>query len=221
MPEQSLEERFSRYALTLPLIYRLAGRPDQKSRAGWTRDLGERGAWLELPELLPQETRLDIRVRAPDNIVEVGARVVWLRNEPAGNGVFLHGVAFTGLTPAQCHALQGLFARQKQRKTARVYRAIAVRCRRRGERGDPVVGQTRDLSRGGTSLRLSERMPPGTPINMTFPTAMGPVALEGVVVWTEHEEPRPRGALYRHGVRFLQNGMVSSFPLSALLAKLS
>jgi len=111
MPEQSLGERFSRCAMTLPVIYRLVGGPDQKSRAGWTRDLSERGARPELPELLPQETR---------------------------------------------------------------HRTLTVSCRRRGERGDPVVGQTRDLSRGGTSLRLSEPMPPGMPLAVTFPTAMGP-----------------------------------------------
>ena len=220
MPEQPLGERFSRYAMTLPLIYRLAGAPHQKSRAGWTRDLSERGAWLELPELLPQETRLEIRVRAPESTVEVGARVVWLRNGPAGDGVFLHGVAFTGVTPAQSHALRDLFARQKQRATARAYLALSVRCWRKGERGDPVVGQTRDLSRGGTSLRLVEPMPPGTPLDMTFPTALGPVTLEGVIVWAESEEPRPRGALYRHGVRFLRAEMASGVPLSALQALL-
>ena len=141
MPEPSLGERFSRYAMTLPVIYRLVGGPDQKSRAGWTRDLSERGAWLELPELLPQETRLEIRVRAPDNTVDVGARVAWRRDEPAGDGVFVHGVAFTGVTPAQSHALQGLFARQKQRTMARAYRTLTVSCRVRES------GATRSLAR--------------------------------------------------------------------------
>jgi hypothetical protein len=216
MPGQSLADHFTRYVINLPFRYRRAAETAYHPEVGWTRDLSGRGAWVELPETVAPSTRLDIALRTPQGDLRLGGQVVWVCPEPHDR-LHLHGLAFSWATPEQRDRLRGLFAGAKPRGAGRLYCALAGTCQRKGVACGALPCETRDLSPSGLALRLSERVPPGTQLRVSVPTACGRVTADAQVVWAEQAGSRPRGAPYRHGLRFLRLDPSSELPLRALL----
>jgi len=217
MPDQELAEPFTRYAISLPFDYRLAAETAYRLRGGWVRDLSARGAWVELPEVLAASADLQLRFEAPGAELRLAARVAWTCPDPHERPR-LHGLLFTRVTPEQRTRLRALLAQRKTRGVGRLYCAFAATCRNKAAGDVPFPCETRDLSFGGVALRLPEPVPRGTQLRVTFPTTFGTVTADAQVVWAEPSDARPRGAPYRHGLRFLCIDSSSELPLKLLLA---
>jgi len=217
MQDQALADPFTRYATSLAFDYRLAAQTAYRSQGGWIRDLSARGAWVELPEILATSTDLQIRFDALGAEVRLAAQVAWACPEPHDRPR-LHGLLFTNVTPEQRKRVRLLLAQQKARGVGRLYCAFAATYRFKPAGNLPFPCETRDLSSGGVALRLPERVPRGTQLQVKVPTAYGAVTADAQVVWAEPPDARPRGAPYRHGLRFLFVDSSSELPLKLLLA---
>lgn len=122
------------------------------------------------------------------------------------------------VAPEQRQGLCALLACQKACQVGRLYCALAATWRTEATGYAAQPCETRDLSSGGVALRVLERIPAGTRIHVTIPTAFGPVAADAQVIWAEPADSRPRGASYRHGLRFVSLNASSELPLRLLLA---
>lgn len=219
MPGQELGPHFTRYAIDLLFHYRRSTETAYRPGVGWTRDLSGRGAWVELPEIVAPSTELEVSLHAIGEPLRLAAQVVWACPQPHERPR-LHGLLFTRVTPEQRQRVRVLLAQQKTRGARRLYCALAATCRSKAAPGVPLPCETRDLSYGGVALRLPEPVPLGTHLRVTVPTAFGAVTADAQVVWAEPPEARPRGAPYRHGLRFLRLDSSSELPLKLLLAGL-
>ena len=220
MAQPSFAERLSRYAVALPFAYRGSGMDAVPPACGWARDLSEHGAWVELREALAVATDLEVRFGTGADTPWLPAQVAWAHPDPARRWCHLHGLAFARLTSAQTDHLRTVLTQERPRGTLRRYCDLAVICERPDGVAGVLRGQIRDLSEGGAALRLPVRVPPGTPIRVDTETAFGAITAEAQVVWAEAPAALPRGALFRHGVRFRRVGMASGLPLSVFLAGL-
>lgn len=217
MPDQELADPFSRYAIRLPFEYRAAAESVYRSQGGWIRDLSARGAWVELPEIIAASTNLQVRFDALGAEVRLGAQVAWACPEPHDRPR-LHGLLFTKVTPEQRKRVRLLLTHQKPRGVGRLYCAFAATYRFKAAEEMPFPCETRDLSSGGVALRLPEPVSRGTQLQVKVPTAFGTVTADAQVVWAEPPDARPRGAPYRHGLRFVSVDSSSELPLKLLLA---
>lgn len=219
MGEPSLAERLSRYAVAVPFAYRGPGRESARP-LGWTRDLSERGAWVELPEAFGVATDLEVRFQTRGEPPWLPAQVVWVRPEPTRQSLHLHGLTFARMTPAQGRTLRAILTEERPRRASRWYCSLAVTCQRRDGDGGVLRGRTRDLSEGGVAVRLPAPVAPGTPLRVSVETGFGVITADAEVVWTVASAPPTPGALFRHGLRFVRLGVASDLPLSLLLAGL-
>ena len=220
MGATSFAERLSRYAVTVPFAYRGPGRAEVPGTLGWTRDLSERGAWVVLPEVLATATEIEVRFRTRGDPPWVPAQVVWVRPDPTPQWFYLHGLTFARATLAQGDHLRVLLVQERPPGARRWYCGLAVTCQRPDRVGGVLRGWTRDLSEGGAAVRLPAPLPVGTSLLVSMETTFGAITAEAQVVWAEASAPRPPGALFRHGLRFLHFGIGSGLPLSLLLAGL-
>ncbi len=103
-----VEKRQSpRSTMKLPLLYRRKA-PPVKVGTGWTHNLSEEGACLELAERLAEASTLQLVFQTEDGALVLGAVVVWAAVfGQKGEGI-LHGVTFVGLTPDKQQALREL-----------------------------------------------------------------------------------------------------------------
>lgn len=216
MPEQERVEHFTRFSVNLPFHFRRAEENGYHPDRGWTRDLSARGAWVELPETIAPSSRLEISLLTPQGSLRLASYVAWACPQPDARP-YLHGIRFTSVTPEQRDRLRALLARLRPLGAGRLYCALAGTCRREGLVCPALPCETRDLSRSGAALRVAERLSPGTHLRLCVPTTFGRVAADAQVVWAEQPGPRPRGAPYRHGLRFLRLDPSSDLPLRILL----
>lgn len=224
MPEPSERRQFRRYPIQLPFVHKSKNPSSTVSGVGWTRDLSEGGACVELDRRLSAPAPLQVRLQTDRGAIDVEVQVVWELETREGvvsstKGGVLHGVAFSRLTPDQLQALRGLIQSQKQERRAavRLSLELAVTCQPKDAGGTPVQGRTEDMSRGGLLLRLSQDVPPGTVLELTLHPAGGPVTAEGEVVWVEPPERRTPGEPVRHGLRFTGLGVSAMMSLGLLL----
>lgn len=220
MPEWSVQRRVPRYPIKLPILYKRKGPAPARAGVGWTRDLSEGGACLELAEGLEPSSSLQLFLRTDQGGLELDAEVRWAAGPAPGGGV-LHGVAFTEIAPDQRQLLRDLILSKGQVRQAgvRLPAEVPVTCQPKGQAGPPLQGRTGDLSRAGLLLRLPQVLPPDTVMVVSLPTSRGPVAAEGVIVWVEPPEAQTPGKLIRHGVRFTDIGWASELALGLLLAE--
>jgi hypothetical protein len=209
---------FTRTALILPLLYRCMDPPDPRWKAGWTLDLGPQGALVELPKSLPPPTVLALRLRTARGPVDLPARVAWVGEGPGAGGLVIHGLTFPVLAPGPRRALALLLDRQGPRGALRIARTLALTCTRSDGQGPSLTGWTRDISRNGLAVYLSQPVPPRTPLQLTLQTTSGPIAAEAEVVWGESHSSQPPGGPYRHGLRFRHLGPTRALALGLLPA---
>ncbi len=224
MPEPSERRQFHRYPIHVPFLHKSENPGSTSTGVGWTRDLSEGGACVELDRRLSAPTPLQVRLQTDRGAIDVEVQVIWeleTREGEAGpaKGGVLHGVAFSRLTPDQLQAVRELLQSQGQERRAgvRLPLDLAVTCQPKDPGGPQVQGRTEDMSRGGLLLRLSQDVPPGTVLELTLHPAGGRVKAEGEVVWVDPPEKRTPGEPVRHGLRFTALGWSAMMSLGLLL----
>ena len=159
---------------------------------------------------------LVIALDTPAGELPLVAHVAWTCPE-VHEAPYLHGLRFTGVTPVCRDRVQALLAHENPQRAARLYCGLAATCQRKGVQCPLMPSSIRDLSDSGVGLRMPELVAPGTEFCIRTATAFGSIAADAQVVWTGETAQRPRGALYRHGLRFLRLDTSSDLPLQALL----
>jgi hypothetical protein len=178
--------------------------------------LNLRGAWVELPERVAVRSILEIALEAPGGNVPLVAHVAWTC--PVEQAApFLHGLRFTGFTPAGRDRIRTLLAATQPVPPVRLYCALAGTCHTKGIACPAVPSAIRDLSERGAGLRIAEPVPVGTEMDLRIASPYGRIAAAGQVVWAEEPAPLLQGAWYRHGLRFLRVEPWSELPLQAVL----
>ncbi len=76
MSDPSTRQRRPRHPIQLPLLYRSKGPAPTRAGVGWTRNLSEGGACVELAESLHLSTPLQVLFQTDRSSIEVEARVV-------------------------------------------------------------------------------------------------------------------------------------------------
>ena len=213
-----------RHPVQLPLLHKLKEPPSTRTGSGWTQDLGEGSACVELNERLLPATSLQVSLQTDRGVIEVEAQVIWevgAEQPQTAEGGILHGIVFTHLAPEQLDLLRDLLLSRKGERRAglRLPADFWVQCRPKGQVDLPLHGRTEDLGRGGLLLRLTKALPPGTALELTLHPPSGPVTAEGEIVWTEAPEKRKRGEPIRHGVRFTGLGWSRSLSLALVLSR--
>jgi hypothetical protein len=205
--------------MQLPCLFETAA-PPGKAGVGWTRDLSEGGACLELAECLPPRTPLQLTFKAPEAPVQAEAEVVWARVAGVAVSGALHGVRFLKVAPAEMEALRALIHIKGQGRQAgvRLPLELPVTCRPKGQGGPPFEGVSGDISRGGMLLRLPEVLPPDTVLEITLHTPKGPLTAWGGRAWVDPPERRIPGELIRQGIQFLALDWSTTLSLGLCLA---
>ena len=93
--------KYLRHPLVLSIIYKRPDSEETERGVGWTRNLSEGGACLELRDPLPEATPLRVGLQTDQGSLWMDAEVVW-----AGRSVGLvegipHGIAFVQVTAEQ------------------------------------------------------------------------------------------------------------------------
>ncbi len=219
MTEGSSSRRVPRYRIGLSVAYTHLPRGEQELRTGTgrIRDLSEQGACLELEEALAPGTSLHVVFQTEDGVLTLEAAVVWVGHPPLPEGRILHGVRFAQTSPDQRQALQTLLQHQDaaRPRSHRLPIALPVQCSAVGVADSPLRGWTGDLSQGGCSLLLPDRLAVGTLLDLTLTTPRGDFATTATVVWVERSAEGRSASLTRHGVRFIDStvgrGLITDF----------
>jgi c-di-GMP-binding flagellar brake protein YcgR len=203
MSDGTQQRHARRYPIQLPLFHRPAASMANKTRIGWTRDLSETGACVELDRSVSAPTQLQVRFQTDREAIDAEAEVVWVKEPVGSNGGTLHGLSFTNLARHQRQALLRVLLAWglTRRGGVRVPIEVAVTCQIKGKMGPPLHGQARNGSRDGLLLRLPQVVPPGTTLEVSLRRQNGPLAAEGVVIWVAPPEGRTHGDLIQHGLR--------------------
>ena len=211
-------QRPPRYPMRLPFLHKPQAPAPVRAGVGWTRDLSEGGACVELAEALLPQMPLRIRLQTDQGPIEAEAQVVWTGEFRPGRGGVLHGIAFTHLAPTQLQALAGLLLFKGDMREAGVRMPVdlPVTCLSKGP-GATIRGRTGNVSRGGLRLRLPERLPPRTELDVILHMPTGPVKAAGVIAWAGSPEGQEPGAPIQHGMRFTSLSWASSLALGLLL----
>lgn len=216
----STVHRAPRYQVVVPAVF-TAELAEPCAGSGWTRDLSETGACLELREPLRPGTRLTVVLELSTACAAVDARVVWSRRGEAEGAPALHGIAFAlaagDLPPALATLLERL--RHQRTAAARLPATLPARCIRLDGPDTALQGWTSDIGHGGCCLLLSERLPVGTAIEITLATPRGDVAARGTVLWCA--APSGGRELCAHGIGFAHSAVGKDLLLGLVLEDVS
>jgi hypothetical protein len=108
MSELAEKRKVFRSEIRRPVLYRRKAPGPIKAGVGWTHNLSDEGACLELSDRLEESSAIQLLFQTDHGGLAVGAVVIWaaaLRQR--GEGI-LHGVSFPDLTPDQRQALHEL-----------------------------------------------------------------------------------------------------------------
>jgi hypothetical protein len=189
---------------------------------GWTRNLSEGGACLEVAGAFSPETPLRLRLQTERGAIEADAEVVWVGPPDPASGVGPHGVAFTQVATDQLQALRELLVSRGEARHAgtRVPLDLVVTCQLLGqESGVTLEGRTGDLGRGGMMLRLPRALPVETRLRVTLHAPAELLTLEGKIVWVRPPDRREAWEMIGHGLRFSGLDESLSKSLGFLLAE--
>ena len=168
MTDGTAQRRFPRYTTVLPVLYTLDASESAVPEVGWTSNVSEGGACLELAERLDLSTILNLALRTHEVDIEVEAEVVWAAEPSSTDAGILHGVTFSHIEPDRRQALRHLIRTKGQGRNAGVRMPVelTVLYWRVMESGPPRQGRTGDISRAGILLRLPEACPDGTDLEV-------------------------------------------------------
>jgi len=131
MPTAIVTHRAPRYPMRLPFLHKPQAPAPIRAGVGWTRDLSEGGACVELAETLQPQMPLCIRLQTDQGPIEAEAQVVWTGEFYPGRGGVLHGIAFTHLAPSQLRALAGLLLFKASARVSCLVRIMLEKSARR------------------------------------------------------------------------------------------
>jgi hypothetical protein len=113
MPELVEKRAVPRYSVTLPFLFKPNAPTPVKSGTGWTHDLSEEGACLELPSRFPKATTIRLVLQTDQGALDLSAVVIWTAMlQEKGEGI-LHGVTFVNLTPDRRQTLRDLIRAER------------------------------------------------------------------------------------------------------------
>lgn len=147
--------------------------------------------------------------------------MTWAKECPSLKGGIFHGVTFTQIAPSHLSALQNLLLSKGLIRPPKVRLPfdVPVTCRPKGQDGPSIQGRTRDVSRGGLLLRLSNVVLPETVLDITVHTSPGPLKVVGAVAWVAPPESRAPGGPIPHGLRFTRPAWSMSLAFGSLLVE--
>jgi hypothetical protein len=222
MPSWAVQQQFPRYPVQLPLLHTVlsprAGRPSM----GWTRNLSEGGACVELAEVVPADAALRLSLQTDSGAIEVEAEVIWAAAPDSDTGLVPHGVSFTNISPDQCRLLRELFRTKgiARHTGVRILSELPVAYQAKGLAEPPRWGLMENVSHGGMLLSLPELLNPGTTLKVSWQIAGEHLTAEGTIVWVDPTEGRTPGEPIRHGFRFTTLGYSTALSVGLLLAGL-
>ncbi len=221
MPDWAAQRQFPRYLVQLPVLHQARAPASSRVGVGWTRDLSEGGACLELTDRFRTSKLLRIRLQTEAGPIEAEAQVAWAREPTLPRGGTLHGVAFTLIAPDERQALRDLIRSKGEIRQAgvRLPLDLPVTCQSQGQPGVSLQGRTGNMSQGGLLLYLPQGLPMGTGIALTLHVPTGPLTAEGEIVWVEPPERRTKGELVRHGCLLTAPSWSTSLSLGLLFAE--
>jgi len=220
MPASSGDDRLTRYTIVLPVMCTTQTPSRSRAQVGWTRNMGESGTCLVLPERLPENQPLRLCFQTDGGHLKAEGRVVWVGQ--LGLDLIRHGIAFTRIAPEHRRALRDLLLVQGHVRPAglRLSVSMPISCRCRGLAGPPVQGRTGDISRGGLLLCLPRVLSAGTELVGTLQTPAGPLTLGGTIVWVEASKRRLSSESIRHGLQFTILDAAIELALARLLTEI-
>jgi hypothetical protein len=209
-----------RYPIQIPFVFAAKTPGRTRTTAGWTRNLGEGGACIELSEVFPPDTPVWIRMRSDRGPVEMGGKVIWSENGKLRGERAVHGLSFTEGSPGNRQELETLIMSRGVVRPSRVRLPLEVPVTCEPVKGPavPIPGWTWNVSRGGLLLRLRRELSPGTELRLTLHTEPRPLTFDGVIAWVAPLEGRTHGGPIRHGFRFTRTNWSASAVLGRLLA---
>ena len=215
----SVHPQLARYPIQLPLLYWRRSEARTRAGAGWTRELSEEGATVELADRFEPQTVLRIRLQTDRSPIAMEAKIAWIVAATPSGPENYHGLTITQIAPDQLQALRDLLLPLSMVVHAgmRLSFNVAVTCRSKGSGGPVLRGQTGEVSRGGLLLHLPQPIAPGTTLEVTLQTDGGPLSLEGAIVWAQPSETRKAGELIDHGLQFTSTPWAVSLALGFLL----
>jgi len=187
MPGSEHRRKHPRHPVVLSIVYQRAGSGEAGRGVGWTRNLSEGGACLDLGEALPRGAALRVALQADQPPLWMDAEVVWAGRAGEVTDGIPHGIAFVQVTAEQARALSGIVGRLGRLRgvAVRVPLRHPVACRVTGDAVPPLQGETGDISRSGLSVSLPGRLPEAGEIEVTLPTREGPLTLRARVAWVD------------------------------------
>ena len=108
MPETVENRQFPRSLIRLPVLYRRKAPEPVKAGAGWTHNLSEDGACVELSERLEAPSSVQLLFQTDQGGLDLSGVVIWAAAVRATGHGILHGVTFADLTPDQRKGLKEL-----------------------------------------------------------------------------------------------------------------
>jgi len=110
MSELAEKRQVLRSEIKLPVLYRRKDPAPIKAGVGWTHNLSDEGACLELSGRLEDSSSIQLLFQTDHGGLAIGAVVIWAAAiRQKGEGI-LHGVDFPDLTPDQRQALHELLS---------------------------------------------------------------------------------------------------------------
>jgi hypothetical protein len=187
---------------------------------GWTFDLSEQGACVELAQRYPPPTSLHLSFQTDRNSIEVDGEVVWA-GTPALPGGILHGVIFTGVAPDHRQSLQQLLPSMGPAGSTgvRLHLDLPVTCHLNGQTGVLLEGRTGDISREGLLIFLPQAIAQDTVLEVTLHTPVEPLTMPGKIVWVRSSENAMPGEPIAHGFQFTSLRWCTPLILATLLGK--
>ncbi len=222
MPRAEENRKLVRHAVQLPLVYQLPGGRGHHAEAGWTQDLSAGGLGIELPERLPKDARLTLRLGTALGPVRAEGQVMWVGLPIRPTGGTPHGIALTELHPTHEALLQELLGALALAPHAanRLPLDIAVTCQPLPPGGPTLPGRTLNVGRGGLAVQLPVALEAGAEVALTLHAARQPLTVEAVIAWVEAESRRLPTGLITHGLQFTGLDWALAHTLGALLMEL-
>ena len=222
MPRAEENRELVRHAVQLPLVYRLPGARGHHAETGWTQDLSAGGLGLELPERLPKDARLTLRLGTALGPLRAEGQVAWVGLPTTPRGGTPHGITLTELPPTHQALLQELLhaLALAPHAASRLPLELPVLCQVRPLVGPALPGCTLNVGRGGLAVQLPAALAPGTEVALTLQAARHPLTVEAVIAWVQAENRRlPTGPI-THGLQFTGLDWALARTLGALLVEI-
>jgi hypothetical protein len=188
-----------RFYVVIPVRYTVATPPGTPVNTGWTRNLSESGACVELPERLAPGIRLTLDLQTEAGPIRMTGTIIWTDSSSQPGAGSLHGLQFSSTSDDRERLRAWLHSRPGS--PARIVASLPVQCRRLDGVSPTVDGWTADLGEGGCALFLPEALSVGTLMDVVLTTPAGEMPSQGVVVW-EGGRRATLGHLIEHGFRF-------------------